>query len=218
MHAKLPVLAVALAFGACNERATREGSAAPSASASTAVTSPPGFSLTSPDIESRPGCGPGGEAAACGFFKTDNTRMGADVSPAFVWERPPPATRSYAIALHDLSNLHDGDPFTHWVMWNIPGSQTQLPARLPASKEPGVPAAATRQTSFRSDQAYTGSGACGNVYEIVLYALDAVSFEPTTPDSADKVEAELITAKSLLGTASLRARCNPDGPCQQIHR
>jgi len=144
--------------------------------------------------------------------------MGADVSPAFVWERPPTATRSYAIALHDLSNLRDGDPFTHWVMWNIPGSQTQLPARLPAGKEPGVPAAATRQTSFRSDQAYTGSGACGNVYEIVLYALDAVSFEPTTPDSADKVEAELITAKSLLGTASLRARCNPGGPCQQIHR
>ncbi len=172
----------------------------------------------SPEVESRPGCGPGGGAAACGFFKTDNTRMGADVSPSFTWERAPAGTKSYAIALHDLSNLRDGDPFTHWAMWNIPGSRQGLPPRLPAGKEPGVPAPATRQVSFRSDHAYTGSGACGNVYEVVLYALGTASFEPKDPNSADAVEAELIAAKSLLGTAQLRARCNPAGPCQEIRR
>jgi phosphatidylethanolamine-binding protein (PEBP) family uncharacterized protein len=144
--------------------------------------------------------------------------MGADVSPAFAWQRAPRGTKSYAIALHDLSNVRDGDPFTHWAMWNIPGSQTKLAPKLPAGKEPGVPGSATRQISFRSDHAYTGSGACGNVYEIVLYALGTPTFEPKNPDSADAVEAELMAEKSLLGTASLRARCNPVGPCKEIHR
>ncbi len=218
MRARLPTLAVLLLFGGCSKPAKPDGSAAPSASASASVSAPQGFTLTSPDVENRPGCGPGADAAACAFFATDNTRMGADVSPAFSWERAPTGTKSYAIALHDLSNLRDADPFTHWAMWNIPGSRTKLPARLPAGKEPGVPAPAARQASFRSDHAYTGSGACGNVYEIVLYALGTDVVEPKTPDNADAVEAELATAKSLLGTASLRARCNPAGPCQEIRR
>ena len=216
MRRHLPVLAIFFLLGGCTRPAKHEGSSAPSASIR--VPAPPGFTLTSPDVESRPGCGPGGDATACAFFATDNTRMGADVSPAFAWKRAPKGTRSYAIALHDLSNLRDGDPFTHWAMWNIPGSQASLSARLPPGTEPGVPSVATRQASFRSDQAFTGSGACGNVYEFVLYALGVDTFEPKKPDSADAVEAELAAAKSVLGTASLRARCNPAGPCKEIHR
>lgn len=215
MGIRLPLLVAGVILCACSRP---DRSAPLDAPAASAVAQPLAFTLTSPDIEALPGCGPGADATACALFKTENTRMGADHSPAFAWKHPPPGTGSFAIALHDLNHLRDGDPFTHWVMWNIPGTRSELPARLPPGKEPGVPAASTRQTSFRSDHAYTGSGACGNVYEIVLYALSRGSFAPQDPDRADAVEAELIATDALLGKASLRARCDPSGPCQEIHR
>ena len=103
------------------------------------------------------------------------------------------------------------DPFTHWVMWNIPASATGLPAELPAGTEPGVPSAETRQVSFRDNDAFAGSGACGNVYDFVLYALNVDSFDPPDDSSGDAVEAALEASDAVLGTATLRARSNPAG-------
>lgn len=174
------------------------------------------FTLTSPAFENNPGCGPDGdEPAACGLFDVDNTGLGdgADVSPAIDWTSAPTGTQSFAIAFHDLSNINGQSPFTHWVMWNIPATSSGLPPELPAGTEPGVPAANTRQVSFRGNGAFAGSGRCGNVYEFVLYALSVPQFDPPDTSSADAVQDAVEASSSVLDTATMRGRSNPAGPC-----
>lgn len=196
------------------------GAVEPSGDASAPIAADAGaavaFALSSPAFDDVEGCGPGDAADVCDFFPNENTGLGDDtpnVSPAFDWVGVPEGTQSFAIAMHDLSFLMGGDPFTHWVMWNIPGSETGLPAELPGGAMPGVPAANTQQTSFRPDDSFAGSGACGNVYEIVLYALGTPTFTPSNPNSADQVEAELEASDAVLGTARMRGRSDPAGPC-----
>lgn len=158
------------------------------------------FTLTSPAFESLEGCGPGDDAEACDVFPVDNTRFGDDVSPELNWTNPPEGTQSYAIVFQDLSN-----GFAHWVMWNIPGELTSLPAELPTGAMPSTPAGAS-QASFRPDEAFTGSGACGNVYEFVLYALSDESISPTMTADQTAVRMFVQNLDSILGEASMRAR------------
>lgn len=171
------------------------------------------FTISSPAFEDDPDCG-AEEPESCDLFPDENTGLGEaeNVSPALDWANAPAGTQSFAIALHDLAFLQNGDPFTHWVMWNIPSTATGLPAELPSGAEPGVPGAETRQVSFRPDNAYAGSGACGNVYELVLYALDSADFVPDAPNDPDAVQEALATSQALLGTATMRARSDPNGP------
>jgi phosphatidylethanolamine-binding protein (PEBP) family uncharacterized protein len=172
------------------------------------------FSVSSPAFHDNVGCGPD-DREACDLFPAENTGLGGspDVSPEIDWTPGPAGTQSYAIALHDLTFLNAGDPYTHWAMWNIPPSATGLPAELPAGRNPGVPSDTTEQVSFRSDNGFTGSGACGNVYEFVLYALNTPIFVPDDTSSPDDVEASLEASSSVLATAKMRGRSDPDGSC-----
>jgi Raf kinase inhibitor-like YbhB/YbcL family protein len=184
-----------------------EADAGGNADASAAV-----FTLTSPAVEDVAGCGPDeGDRDLCDLFPAENTGLNgaANVSPQFDWTGVPAGTQSFAIALHDLSNLNGSDPFTHWVMWNIPGSATGLPAELPEGTNPGVPDANTRQVSFRGNQAFAGSGAAGNVYEFVLFALGTETFDPGSTNP-DQVENAIAGSSDVLGTATLRARSTPN--------
>jgi phosphatidylethanolamine-binding protein (PEBP) family uncharacterized protein len=158
------------------------------------------FTLTSPAFESLEGCGPEDDAEACDVFPVDNTRFGEDLSPELNWTNPPAGTQSYAIVFQDLSN-----GFAHWVMWNIPGELTSLPAELPTGGMPSMPAGAS-QASFRPDEAFTGSGACGNVYEFVLYALSDDTISPMMTADQTAVRMFVQNLESILGQASMRAR------------
>jgi phosphatidylethanolamine-binding protein (PEBP) family uncharacterized protein len=174
------------------------------------------FTLSSPAFDNNPGCG--GDLAdrdACDLFPVENTGLGdgtVNVSPQLDWVGAPAGTESFAIALHDLVFMPGGEPFTHWVLWNIPASETGLPANLPRGTEPGVPSEDTGQVSFLGDDGFAGSGACGNVYEFVLFALSVPSFEPES-DDPDEVEAELAESDDVIATTTMRARSNPEGPC-----
>jgi len=173
---------------------------------------PVGFTLSSPAFDDNPNCG-AEEREECDLFPNENTNLDAEnVSPELNWVNPPDGTVTFAIALHDLAFLQNGDPFTHWVMWNIPGTATGLPAELPEGVEPGVPSEAVRQVSIVPGNGFAGSGACGNVYEFVLYALDSEDFIPDNPDDPDAVELALQQTQAQLGTATLRARSDPNGP------
>jgi phosphatidylethanolamine-binding protein (PEBP) family uncharacterized protein len=149
------------------------------------------------------------DKAGCGIFPKDNigtNLSGANKSPEFNWTAGPSGTQSYAIVMHDLSNLMMNKPFVHWVIWNIPGATLKLPAGLDTTAMPSVPAGAS-QKSF-SGNGYQGSGKCGNVYEFVLYALPMATFTPTgTAQGA--IADELDATKAP--TTSLRARSGAPG-------
>lgn len=175
------------------------------------------FTLTSTAFDGVAGCGPEDDAPdLCDLFPEENTGLnGADnVSPQLAWTGAPAGTQSFAIAFHDLSNLDGNDPFTHWVMWNIPASSTGLPAELPEGLEPGVPDEDTRQVSFRDSNAFAGSGAAGNVYEFVLFALSVPSIDPPgiDPDNEnpDAVQDFITDLDTVLATTTLRARSEPN--------
>ena len=170
---------------------------------------PQEFVLTSTAFDNNAGCGPGGAAGNCDLFPNDNTRFGANVSPQFAWSGAPAGTQSFVLALHDLSA-----PFGHWVVWNIPASATGLPAAFPRGEDPGVPAQNTHQVGFDDnapETGYEGSGACGNVYEFVLYALSAPTFEPVSTDSPGAVRAELEASDDVIDTVTMRGRSDPNG-------
>jgi phosphatidylethanolamine-binding protein (PEBP) family uncharacterized protein len=174
------------------------------------------FTLSSPAFDNVRGCGPD-DREVCDLFPDENINLGtaANVSPEINWTPGPAGTQSYAIALHDLTYLMGNDPFTHWVMWNIPASATGLPAELPEGANPGAPApAGSQQVSYNgsgTNGGYVGSGACGNVYEFVLFALGTPSIDPGSTDP-DDVEDAIAGSSDVLGTATMRARSDPNGP------
>lgn len=81
-----------------------------------------GFALSSMELTS-PAFGTG-----CGI-PTKYTGEGEDVSPTFNWTGAPDGTKSFAIFCHDPDAplVTPGKyGFVHWVLYNIPGSVTEL--------------------------------------------------------------------------------------------
>lgn len=166
------------------------------------------FALSSPGWTSQADCSPANKNA-CGVFPKENIGTsigGSNKSPELTWTAGPNGTQSYAMVLHDLSNVMGGKPFVHWVMWNIPGTTRTLPAGLEITAMPSVPAGSS-QRSY-SGNGYQGSGKCGNVYEFVLYALPMATFTPA--GMTQTAVADALTATNA-PTASLRARSGAPG-------
>jgi phosphatidylethanolamine-binding protein (PEBP) family uncharacterized protein len=162
------------------------------------------FTITTPAFVNMPGCGPGAMAAMCATIPNEHTGLSGsmNVSPAMSWTGVPAGTMSFAIVHQDLSNS-----MAHWVIWNIPGTATSLAENIPKMPMPGVPAANTQQASFGQNEGYAGSGACGNVYEFVIYALSVPTFSPTMATNQGNVRTQLqALGAQILGTASMRAR------------
>jgi Raf kinase inhibitor-like YbhB/YbcL family protein len=56
---------------------------------------------------------------------------GANLSPALGWKDAPAGTQSLVLIVDDPDA--PGGTWTHWVIWNIPGSATTLPQGIPAT-------------------------------------------------------------------------------------
>ena len=54
---------------------------------------------------------------------------GEDMSPPLTWDDPPANARSFALIVRDRDA--PGGVFTHWVLYNLPADQRELPAGLP---------------------------------------------------------------------------------------
>jgi len=64
-----------------------------------------------------------------GGIPRDHTGEGRDVSPALQWDRAPEGTLSFAVVCHDPDApvVNSGSyGFTHWVLYNLPGSCHRL--------------------------------------------------------------------------------------------
>ena len=62
-----------------------------------------------------------------------NSRDSGDVSPLLKWEGAPPGTKSFALIMDDP----DAPPGTwvHWVLYDLPLTQTELPQGVPKTEE-----------------------------------------------------------------------------------
>jgi Raf kinase inhibitor-like YbhB/YbcL family protein len=159
------------------------------------------FTITSPAFANQPGCAQD-MAASCATFPRDMTNYGDNLSPAMSWTGAPAGTQSFAVLLQDLTNSN-----SHWVLWNIPASVTSLAENVPkGSAMPATPQG-SQQCSIGSGDGYFGPGACGNVYEFVVYALSAPTFSPTMPTNQTMVRQQLLAlGNGILGKAAMRGR------------
>ena len=99
------------------------------------------------------------------------------VSPKLEWSHVPAGTVSFTLILHDpdVSMRRTNDDVLHWMIFNIPGSATELPEGIPAGKAT-LEDGAVQAKNLRGQAGYMGPGAPpqGPVhhYTFELYALD----------------------------------------------
>lgn len=79
------------------------------------------FILTSPAFQ------------AGGVIPKTFTCDGPDRSPTLQWDDPPAATQSFCLIMDD-PDAPNGS-WTHWVLYNLPASATELSENVPKEKE-----------------------------------------------------------------------------------
>ena len=131
-------------------------------------------------------------------------------SPELKWSQVPPGTQSFVLLMHDpepVLNKGSKMDITHWLVWNIPGTATELKEGVAAGELPD----GSRQVSLRSN-AYMGPGAGPGPYHhytFELYALDTKLEVPQgTPQEAAATRTAVVNAMDghVLGKAVLVAR------------
>src|SRR5258708_560183 len=80
---------------------------------------------------------------------------GGGHSPPLSWSGAPAASRSFALVDQDPDAGGGGSAFTHWVVFNIPPSVTQLDTGLPAGDS--LPNGALQGQNGRRVTAYQGA-------------------------------------------------------------
>jgi len=132
------------------------------------------------------------------------------VSPELKWSQVPMGTQSFVLLMHDPEPvLQKGSKMdiTHWMVWNIPATATELKEGFAAGEQPD----GTRQVSLRSNS-YMGPGAPPGPYHhytFELYALDMKLEVPQgTPQEAAATRNAIVNAMDghVLGKAVLVAR------------
>jgi Raf kinase inhibitor-like YbhB/YbcL family protein len=126
----------------------------------------------------------------------DHTPDGRNDSPALSWSNAPPGTQEFAVLCED-PGVGNPPPFVHWIIYNIPGSATGLPASLPidGSPMPAAIAGAVQGLSGFRRAIYRGPAPPrGKVhdYHFVVYALDTKLV--TKPEQPPLTRAQLLEA------------------------
>jgi hypothetical protein len=130
------------------------------------------------------------------------TADGADVSPALQWSNVPARTRSFAVICRDTDA--PGGTFTHWLVYNIPGSASGVPEALPRQEKLGD--GSIQGTNDFHATGYNGPKpppARPHEYHFELYALDTVLPVETGVTAArllELMEGHVIATARLMGT------------------
>jgi len=131
-----------------------------------------------------------------------HTGEGEDLSPEFAWKQVPEGTRSFALICHDpdapLVSVRGTYGFVHWLLYNIPGTET------------GLPEGVADFTAGKNDFGRTGYGGPmpppGHGTHHYFFWILALRHAPQLPsgltqlDLLKRVEPSLIGMNRLVGT------------------
>ncbi len=120
---------------------------------------------------------------ADGWIDPVVSAAGDDTSPALEWSGVM-AADSYVLIVEDPDAPRD-EPMIHWVMWDIPGTATSLPANIGDKAHPEAAAGATQGLNGKGGHGWTGMAppnAHGvHHYHFQLFALSkSLGFRPDT--------------------------------------
>mgnify|MGYP006278349367 CR=1 FL=1 len=134
------------------------------------------------------------------------TCEGADVSPSLDWTGVPDGTESLALLVDDPDA--PGQTFTHWVLFDIPGTVTSIPRDLDVGKH--FPDGGLTPREGRNDFGNIGyGGPCPppgdgpHRYFFRLYAIDAaldLDRGATKAQVENAVDGHILDETELIGT------------------
>jgi Raf kinase inhibitor-like YbhB/YbcL family protein len=139
-----------------------------------------------------------------GTIPSQYTCDGADRSPPLAWTGAPVGTTAFALVEQDKDVTAANEPFTQWLLYNMPRTVTQLAEGVPA--QPLLSNGSQQGQNSHSTIGYFGpcpdQGGPPHHYSIQLFAQDSyVTLE--TGASIDGVETALNG--HILGQAQLQA-------------
>jgi Raf kinase inhibitor-like YbhB/YbcL family protein len=124
------------------------------------------------------------------------TQAGGEQSPPLAWTNVPEGVTSFVLIVHDPdAAIGNGtDDILHWLVWNIPGTQTGLAGSMPHGPEI---ANGIRQISA-TGPFYRGPGAASagppHHYTFELFALDTTIDVPAVGASPAQTRAAVVSA------------------------
>ncbi|MBS0412249.1 MAG: YbhB/YbcL family Raf kinase inhibitor-like protein [Proteobacteria bacterium] len=114
------------------------------------------------------------DLAVGGAFAARQSAYANNLSPALAWAVTPGA-QSYAVVIEDPDS-RGGQPFVHWLIWNIPGDAVGMPEGVPLGGQVARPPGAAQGVSDAHTLGYFGphppAGTGLHHYVIELFALD----------------------------------------------
>jgi hypothetical protein len=141
---------------------------------------------------------------AAGVLGKAYTCAGSGISPELLWSAPPAQTRSLALVVTDLDSLF-GYRFVHWVAYDIPPGQRELPAGFAAQRTPG--GGIERGSNDDGHDGYVPPcppGGRSHRYEFVVYALDTMANTPGLTKAAlfAAIRSHVLAKGELVGLGS----------------
>lgn len=166
----------------------------------------PGFTLVSPDL-------PPGKPIAERFTANAFGCHGPNESPALEWSNAPRGTKSFAVTMFDPYRPPVSG-WWHWVVYDIPATETGLPRKAGDPGSPGMPQGA-RQVKPDGDAPeahYYGpcpdEGDPPHHYTITVYALSVEHLKVSDTSTPANVDYE-ISSKTLARATMVRPFSRP---------
>jgi Raf kinase inhibitor-like YbhB/YbcL family protein len=109
-------------------------------------------------------------------------------SPLLQWTNPPKDTASFALILHDPEAHPAKGMFdvTHWMLWNVPGTATQLPENV--KPNPQLPDGTQQGKNIRGANGYQGPCAPPGKFHHYTYELYALDQKLTLDSGASRAD------------------------------
>jgi len=124
------------------------------------------------------------------------TQAGDEDSPPLEWTSVPDGVTSFVLIVHDVdaATAPGTDDTLHWMVWNIPGTQTTLPGSLPRGSElaNGIRQISATGPNYRGPGAASAGPAHHYVFE--LFALDTTINVPAVGAQPSATRAAVVGA------------------------